>query len=263
MAKIMDVKADTLRFYDKIGLFVPNYTDPVNGRRYYSPAQCDTLETILELRKMQISIKDISKYMEQRTLDKSEEILKAQLAFLNREIREKKRLKGLLEKKLQFIETQRKKEFQLNTPLIRRIPKRYALFGELGATTSCKVAMDYMNMEKSVYWESPLFASNNIAMEITADMTGRVRDNLIRPILFCTSEEAKDKRIQEIKGGDYICMYLRDEKGNLDEEISRIRDFAKQQGLQIADRGFLIYQIDVTLTDDPLEKLVEIQFPIE
>ncbi len=263
MANIMDIKTDTLRFYDKIGLFVPNYTDPVNGRRYYSPAQCDILGTILELRKMQISIKDIMEFMNRRTLDKSEEILKAQLEFLAKEIVDKKRLKTLLEEKLDFIEKQRKKEFELNTPLIRKIPKRYAMFGELGTTTSCKVAMDYMNMEKSIYWESPLFASNNIAMELTADMTGKVRDNMIRPVLFCTKPVEKDKRIQEIKDGNYVCIYLRNEKGNLGEEIKRIKDYAQQQNFKIAGHGFLIYQIDVTLTDDPSETLVEIQFPIE
>lgn len=262
IAKYKNIKPDTLRFYDKIGLFKPDYIDPVNDRRYYSPEQCDKLGTIMELRSMQISIKDIMEFMDNRTLDKSETILKTQLGMLSKEIAQKQQLKLLLEEKLDFIAKQRKKEFELDKPILKTFPKRYAMFGEPGTTSSTKVAMDYMELEKEVAGLSPIFASNKIAMEIPSKLNGNVHNEIIRPMIFCTNI-GNTKKVQEISGGKYACIYIKDAKGNLEEKIDSLKRLARKDGYELGETGFLIYQIDITLTDDINETLIELQFPLK
>ncbi len=262
IAKYKNIKPDTLRYYDKIGLFKPDYIDPVNDRRYYSPEQCDKLGTIMELRSMQISIKDIMEFMDNRTLDKSETILKTQLGLLGKEIEQKKQLKLLLEEKLDFITKQRKKEFEINKPMIKSLPQRYAIFGEPGATTSAKVAMDYMELEQNVAGLSPIFASNNIGMVISSKLLGNVHNEIIRPVIFCPKVNDMIEKIQEIEGGLYACIYLKDDKGDLESYIEALRESARAAGYEMGETGFLIYQIDITLTDIRDEILIELQFPL-
>lgn len=51
VSKIYNVSTDTLRYYDRIGLLKPWHTG-VNGYRYYSKAQFETISTIMLLRSM-------------------------------------------------------------------------------------------------------------------------------------------------------------------------------------------------------------------
>lgn len=55
LAKTYGLPVSTLRFYDKRGIFVPEYRDPGNGYRYYSSRQLLTLDLILFLREIGVS----------------------------------------------------------------------------------------------------------------------------------------------------------------------------------------------------------------
>lgn len=52
MAKLRQITPETLRHYDRIGLFRPSYIDPESGYRYYSITQYEDLGTIVELRQL-------------------------------------------------------------------------------------------------------------------------------------------------------------------------------------------------------------------
>lgn len=263
MAKYRNVSTDTLRYYDKIGLFKPDYVDPVNDRRYYSMEQCEKLGTILELRAMEIPIKDICNFMQNRTVDKSKEMLKIQLAILNQEIEEKQRLRNVLMDKLKFIEAQKERKVPLDTPLLKIIPERYAIFGKEGETSSKDVALEYMRLEKIVEGLSPIFATNKMAMEIPISISGNLHNETVRPIIFCAEAKEEQGNICRIAGGKYIYMYINDDKANLKERIDSIKQFAMEEGVQLEAVGFMIYQIDITLTDAREEILIELQFPVK
>lgn len=69
MAKLNNVSIKTLRYYDKIGLFKPFLVDISSGYRYYSVEQFKELDIILYLKMMGVSLKDIKKQLENRSLD--------------------------------------------------------------------------------------------------------------------------------------------------------------------------------------------------
>ena len=62
LARLRNVNTETLRHYDRIGLFKPTYVDPRTGYRYYSILQYEKLGTIKELRQLEMSLKEIKKY---------------------------------------------------------------------------------------------------------------------------------------------------------------------------------------------------------
>lgn len=88
LAKYQKISKQTLIFYDKIGLFRPAWVDPSNGYRYYSAAQLDSLDTILIMKRIGFSLKEIQAHMQDCTIDSSLVLLRNQLARIDREIRE-------------------------------------------------------------------------------------------------------------------------------------------------------------------------------
>ncbi len=56
MAKLSNISKQTLIFYDRKGVFSPNYVDPDNGYRYYSADQLELLDNILILKEMGLSL---------------------------------------------------------------------------------------------------------------------------------------------------------------------------------------------------------------
>ncbi|MEG2638768.1 MAG: Nif3-like dinuclear metal center hexameric protein, partial [Clostridiales bacterium] len=62
-AKLHNINKRTLLYYDEIGLLSPELKGE-NGYRYYTYHQSQILEMLLTLRELDMSIKDIMKYME-------------------------------------------------------------------------------------------------------------------------------------------------------------------------------------------------------
>ena len=68
--------AETLRYYDRIGLVTPSKTDKNTGYRYYSQAEIVRLNTIKALRSMDLSLSEIRNILEYDDLKKIAEALK-------------------------------------------------------------------------------------------------------------------------------------------------------------------------------------------
>lgn len=66
-AKLRNVNINSLLYYEKIGVLLPEYTDPNSKYRYYSPEQLVTLDNILLCIELGIPLKDLKKYTENNT----------------------------------------------------------------------------------------------------------------------------------------------------------------------------------------------------
>lgn len=59
MARLNGVSEQTLRLYDRTGLFSPMYRDEENGYRYYDIRQSAQLDMIQHMKSLGMSLKDI------------------------------------------------------------------------------------------------------------------------------------------------------------------------------------------------------------
>lgn len=94
-ADLHEIGKRTLHFYDEIGLFSPAVKKD-NGYRYYSLAQGSTLEMILTLRELDMPLPSIKTYMENRSPEAFESLLKLKQKDLDRKIKELREIKALL-----------------------------------------------------------------------------------------------------------------------------------------------------------------------
>lgn len=64
-SKIAQVPASLLRYYDKIGLFRPAYTDDLNGYRYYGAEQLGDLSRVLALKELGLSLEQVRRLVQE------------------------------------------------------------------------------------------------------------------------------------------------------------------------------------------------------
>ncbi len=61
--RLRNVNANSLRYYERLGILCPAYTDPNTSYRYYLPEQLFTLDTILLCLDLGIPLKQLPRYM--------------------------------------------------------------------------------------------------------------------------------------------------------------------------------------------------------
>ncbi len=270
LAKIRKVTTETLRHYDRIGLFKPDYIDPENNYRYYSILQYEKLGTIKELRQLGMSLSEIKDYFSDRNLKKSVSILKNQHELLVTEIMEKRKLEKSLAHKLEFLEKviEQPKGGELSE---RELPNRYMI------TYGCKVervkelAFELTRLETQLEDVAPILATNRVGSYTTDNIFDMETDFGYVPMLLCNKNDYRSlnknkadgrPRFLEIPGGTYICVRYNGKFGTKDEIFHKIRDYLNKNGYIINGKIYHIYQIDVTLTSNFLETAIEIQVPV-
>jgi len=67
-AQLFGISKQTLFYYEKNKIFSPNFIED-NGYRYYSLDQYFIFEIIITLRKLGVSLKEISNYVNNRNID--------------------------------------------------------------------------------------------------------------------------------------------------------------------------------------------------
>ena len=86
-SKLIKVSVRMLRYYDEVGLFNPAKIDDFTGYRYYSAKQISEISLIVSLRDMGFKVVDIAVFMEEKSDDKLEEILKIKSEEVSNNIR--------------------------------------------------------------------------------------------------------------------------------------------------------------------------------
>ena len=117
LASHYNIPKQTLLYYDKQGLLAPAFINE-NNYRYYSLSQYLVLEIILNMRKLDIPIREIKKYLQHRDLDSFENILKEKDRECDKLIEKANELKQSLHLSLQSLDKIRHtclEQIQLNT----------------------------------------------------------------------------------------------------------------------------------------------------
>lgn len=105
-AKIVGVSKHTLFYYDEIGVFSPAIKED-NGYRYYFIWQVDKFQVISVLRKLNMSLKEIKKYLEFRNVDTYIEVLKEKEKEVKEEIKMLCNIEGFIQKEIEMKESSR------------------------------------------------------------------------------------------------------------------------------------------------------------
>ena len=263
LAKLRQVTSETLRYYDRIGLITPDYVDPQTRYRYYSIRQYEKLGTIKELRQLGMSIHDITDYFSGRNLRKSHQLLLHQLELLEEEIRKQQLLSEILRRKLHFL-SEITPPPPVDKVLCRAFPQRYMItFGE-PAGGSLEHAFAFTRLERYLDEVAPILASDRIGVYADWHLLEPSDDYIPAvPMIFVERDAIESEHKRTIPPGDYLCMnYRRGELERYHPSFARLHTYMAEHGWVLNGMIFQFYKIDVTLTSDPDETLMEIQVPV-
>ena len=263
LAKLRQVTSETLRYYDRIGLITPDYVDPQTRYRYYSIRQYEKLGTIKELRQLGMSIHDITDYFSGRNLRKSHQLLLHQLELLEEEIRKQQLLSEILRRKLHFL-SEITPPPPVDKVFCRAFPQRYMItFGE-PAGGSREHAFAFTQLERYLDEVAPILASDRIGVYADWHLLEPSDDYIPAvPMIFVERDAIESEHKRTIPPGDYLCMnYRRGELERYHPSFARLHTYMAEHGWVLNGMIFQFYKIDVTLTSDPDETLMEIQVPV-
>jgi len=137
LARLLGVTSRTLRHYDQIGLFPPAQIHPDNGYRYYRPEQIATLERIVQLRRLDVSLDAIKRCMSEGTLDNAEafaDFLREHRSSLLADLESRTRLLKELDQFIERIE----KGNDMSKPELRPTIVELPAFEVIGLSVLCE-----------------------------------------------------------------------------------------------------------------------------
>lgn len=100
VAKMYRISMGTLRHYEQAGLLQPEHVDAETGYRYYSVRQLEVLNTIRYLRVLDIPLKQIQEFLQNRDVHVIEEKLEQQKAIITQKQWELERISRKIDHRL-------------------------------------------------------------------------------------------------------------------------------------------------------------------
>ena len=251
-------KKKTLMWYDEVGLFRPAVVNSQNGYRYYSYQQSQTLETILLLREMGVSVKEIKAFMQERSAASMEKLLGEKIEELDREISHKKAVRETLAKHRRNMQTLLSMDLE-EISIVEKKGRRLVTV-ELSADTSFEKAVEMITDETKKYQLSYLHdASYGSMIAVESLYAGNFEDY---PSLFIEIPfPIRRSGLHVQPAGTYLRAFYRGPWEDMDIRYREILSYAEKQGMT-----FYGFSYEVVLNENVVEReedaIVQIEIPV-
>ncbi|MCI8703132.1 MAG: MerR family transcriptional regulator [Anaerotignum sp.] len=257
-AALHGVNKKTLMWYDEVGLFRPAVVNSQNGYRYYSYQQSQTLETILLLREMGVSVKEIKAFMQERSAASMEKLLGEKIEELDREMSHKKAVRETLAKHRRNMQTLLSMDLE-EISIVEKKGRRLVTV-ELSADTSFEKAVEMITDETKKYQLSYLHdASYGSMIAVESLYAGNFEDY---PSLFIEIPfPIRRSGLHVQPAGTYLRAFYRGPWEDMDIRYREILSYAEKQGMT-----FYGFSYEVVLNENVVEReedaIVQIEIPV-
>ena len=248
-----DITAHTLRYYEKIGLLFPSYTE--NGYRNFSYEDIQRLNTIRDLRYFDISLPEIKDYLDNRTVELTTEMFTFEINELDKKIAELNEKKALLEERFDLMEYSKVKK-HLEIEQYEAQP-REIVKSEKKKTLEQDLYLELKKLHKR--FENILNSSNqnNFGSIITLDQTG-----FSHQVFYCLSKNNSIESAEVLPGGKYAAIYYKGTHSERSEALAQLKNYIKINQLQVIGDFYEFYLIDFHETNLESEYMSRIEILI-
>ena len=262
VSRLFHISVSILRHYDKIGLLKPEYTDPDTGYRYYSTRQFECLNTIRYLRALDMSLEQISTFLQNRNLDTIHDLLlkqKEEVARRRQELLliEKKidnrlaQITDALSSRLEEISVSRCPEQKITSVRKKVSPKNY-------------LDLEYSIRQLEQAEETPVTFLGKVGVGIS-------KEHLVRhcfhpyDLVFLLLEEEDQFRGETVLLPACSCVSLRFQGGHekAAHYYEQLLPYIEAHHFKVIGFSREITMIDYGLTSDTSKFVTEIQIPVE
>ena len=262
MAKMHNIAESTLRYYDEKGIFHPSIVDPQTNYRYYTIDQFSLLDTIKFLRQLNIPLKEIKKYIDERNPAYALNLLEKQQEMMLKKQRKIEYALAKMEHRIHLIkEATKAKAEQM---VIKEIPQRKITAIAVAPNTTDDMFEYYIHsLQKNMRQMDDSLFSGDIG--VTVAKKGLMQNEFqayssVFILLDYMPFEVQSS--DEIKEGMFACVYHHGPYEETDETYKKLMKYIDQEGYEISGDAIEIALIDWSVTEDPEEQVTEIQIPI-
>lgn len=245
-ASLFNLNKKTLEYYRKIGLFLPHNKDS-NGYFRYSHHQIDYLYTILSLKKLNLSLKEIQKYTNNRSPDLLIGLLKEKIIIAEKELYELNKVKNHLQETMCYLEE----------------GSRYSdgLIIQVEAAESLIVAekeKSARHKQNQVEFKDKMFSPNTSCIGTLISL----KDNLYSPRMFMKLYKDKELSNREKKEGLYARKIHKGPHDLIYKSYEVMKKEIKNRGFVLGDWAYEEYLVDYIATDNSEEYVTLIKIEI-
>lgn len=262
VSKLFHISISILRYYDKIGLVQPEYTDPETGYRYYSTRQFECLNTIRYLRVLDMPLEQISLFLKNRNIDCMQELLKQQKKEVIRRQQELKIIQKKIENRLNQLQDALSSEPGVIT--VAGTPSRRLASLRTDFTPKNYLDLEVFIRELEQQEENSVTFLGKVGVGISADSLQK-RKFQSYEMVFILLDEEDNFRGETIVLPEEVCVMIRFQGGHIraPEYYGKLMDFIQEKGYGISGFSREITMIDDGLTSDSSQFVTEIQIPID
>lgn len=265
LARFFNISSQTLRYYDKIGLYKPAYVEKKTGYRYYTYEQFFTLSLIIQLKKLNFSLKDIQRYSDVKNITYLEQILEDEQRIIEFQMEELKKQKENNELMLEKIRIS--KDMKRNSMIeVREEKERYEY--QVSINFETKDLYQYIKLMYESYLKGlPSdvgIQHHEIVMKINQKNLEQRKFKLYNSIGFFLDKESMKHQLGcgVIKAGIYVTAYHVGGYSTIHHTYNRLYDYIQENNYQIIGDSLEFAIVSISLTKNEKEFITEIQIPV-
>lgn len=256
------LSVSSLRHYEKMGILIPEVTDPDTGYRYYSTRQFEPLNTIRYLRALDMPLNEIADFLQNRDLDKIEEKLKQQKEIV-------------IQRELELKRVERKIENRLN----QLTDARNSTLDVISLITADAYRLvwieDTLTIREFVDMETPirkLEQKQNEALIFLGKVgVGISPENLENGLyqqyngifLILDEEDQYEGKVIQVPQTLCVRVRFRGSHGEAPAQYGKLMDYIQKHHLKIIGFSREITMIDYGFTNDTDKFVTEISIPVK
>jgi len=267
ISKLYGIGKDSLRYYEKIGILNPKRD--YNGYRMYSFSDISTLNVINELKNLGFEIKRIKKFLSERTVESTMNMMNMETTEIDRKILELQGLKKILKDRKKNIENEYS---ETNFGEIREIHFSQRKCIQLNDGIMRDEEVDFMIKKLQEKYSKNLYILGNSMIGATVDFELSEKKHYDDKSLKNTEEFSKydsvfcvvndENHDFIIPEGAFLSVKYKGNYNQTNHYIMKAVNYAFEKNIKLESKPLEIYHIDVHETEIIEEFITEIQIQI-
>lgn len=223
-ASMHDINKKTLMWYDQMDLFKPVVVKE-NGYRYYSYQQSSTLETILMLRELNVSIKEIKTFIEHKSEEALKTLLNEKIKELSNTIQHMCKIKDAMSEKCNELEELMKIDVHSITVIEKK--EQPLLTIKIKEDTSIEKEIEQLFEETKKHQISRIYHMKYGSI-LGVDKLYKYKFDDYEAISIYVNKEDFQENNHICPKGLYLRAYCKGDWGNLRKRYLELLDYAKE-----------------------------------
>lgn len=262
MAKLNKISTQTLRYYDKIGLFSPNYIDQSTGYRYYTLNQFQKLQTIKYLKFIGLSLESMKDILREKDINNILCQLEVQKSEVEKKINDLLKVKENLDFKTSmlssYLEIEDYSEVWIETiedfyVFSRYVDSKFPLEDEF---------VIEMNKLVEEYFDDLFIYTGDIGVTIEKKRLDDGEYEHFKEIFYATNSSS-NKNCKKIDRGLCVRAIHKGSFSKTYKTYEKVKAFIKENGYEICGDSVELAIVDIMVVENEEDLLLDISIPIK